>query len=519
MFAGAGLAGLLAGCTSDDGTTPTSSSGSPGSSTAGGTSPTGTGPALESDVRDVHLRITASAGTAEIVAGTTSDVLRFDAVVVDGDPATVVAAGSYLGPTLHLRQGQRVRVTFHNELDQDSIVHWHGLVVPEEQDGQPTYAVRPGETYEYDFVVANRPGTYWYHPHPHHHTGEQVYRGLAGFLIVHGDEPELPSGGADLALVLQDRTIDSDGQLGYLGSRHDVMAGFVGATLVTNGVADFEVNVARRPHRLRLLNGANSRSQHLQLSTGQDLLVVATDGHLLPEAVSVPGLVLTPAQRSDLWIDFSSFAPGERIELLAAETFVEGAMGPGGGGMGGGGMGGGGSELVLDHRVAATFVVTDTPAEPGTAPSALGGVVDVDTTSAVNADEPRRFVLSTRRASHWINDVQWEGRFASEQETVEFGTTELWDIVNLSPIAHPMHFHGEAFTVVERAWENDAAAGSWETIADGIVETGPRDTVLVWPGQRVRIAMRFTSHRGYFTYHCHILEHEDAGMMRNFLVV
>jgi FtsP/CotA-like multicopper oxidase with cupredoxin domain len=301
------------------------------------------------------------------------------------------------------------------------------------------------------------------------------------------------------------------------------MAGFVGATLVTNGVADLEVSVARRPHRIRLLNGANARTQHLQLSTGQDLLVVATDGHLLPEAVSVPGLVLTPAQRSDLWIDFSSFEAGDRIELLAADTFVEGPMGPGpmgGGGMGDGGMAGGGmgGELVLDHRVAATFVVADTPAEPGTAPASLGGVVDVDQAVAVNADSPRQFVLSTRRAAHWINGTQWEGRIASEEETVEFGTTELWDIVNISPLAHPMHFHGEAFTVVERAWDNDAAVGSWETIAAGIVETGLRDTVLVWPGQRVRIAFPFMANRGYFTYHCHILEHEDGGMMRNFLV-
>ena len=469
------------------------------------------------------MRITAAAGTAEIIAGSTTDVLRFSVDVVDGDPASVVPSGSYLGPTLHLRQGQRVRVSFDNELDQDSIVHWHGLVVPEDQDGQPTAAVRPGETYEYDFVVTNPPGTYWYHPHPHHHTGEQVYRGLAGLLIVHGDEPDLPSGSDDLALVLQDRTIGSDGQLSYGGTRHDQMAGFVGATLVTNGVAGLELSVARRPHRIRLLNGANARTQHLQLSTGQDLLVVATDGHLLPEAVSVPALVLTPAQRSDLWIDFSSFAVGDRIDLLAADTFVEGAMG--GGGMGGGGMGGGGmgggvaGDLVLDHQVAATFVVADTPAESGPAPVVLGGgVAEVDPAAAVNADAPRQFVLSTRQGAHWINGSQWEGRVASEEETVEFGTTELWDIINTSPLAHPMHFHGEAFTVVERAWENDAAAGSWETIAAGIVETGPRDTVLVWPGQRVRIAIRFTANRGYFTYHCHILEHEDAGMMRNFLV-
>jgi blue copper oxidase len=521
VFGGGALAGLIVGCSSDGRSTSTSApaggSNQPATSLPAASLPPVSAPPLETEVRDLRLRITAAPGTAEIVAGSTTDVLRFNVDVVDGDPASVVSSGSYLGPTLHLRQGQGVRVSFDNGLDQDSIVHWHGLVVPEDQDGQPTAAVGPGETYEYDFVVTNRPGTYWYHAHPHHHTGEQVYRGLAGLLIVHGDEPELPSGSDDLALVLQDRTIGSDGQLRYVGTRHDQMAGFVGETLVTNGVAGLELSVARRPHRIRLLNGANARTQHLQLSTGQDLLVVATDGHLLPEAVSVPALVLTPAQRSDLWIDFSSFEAGDRIDLLTADTFIEGPMG--GGGMGGGGMGGGAAgELVLDHRVAATFVVADTPAEPGTAPGWLGGVVDVDPAAAVNTDSPRQFVLSTRRAAHWINGTQWEGRVASEEETVEFGTTELWDIVNTSPMAHPMHFHGEAFTVVERAWENDAAAGSWEAIAAGIVETGPRDTVLVWPGQRVRIAIAFTANRGYFTYHCHILEHEDGGMMRNFLV-
>jgi FtsP/CotA-like multicopper oxidase with cupredoxin domain len=102
---------------------------------------------------------------------------------------------------------------------------------------------------------------------------------------------------------------------------------------------------------------------------------------------------------------------------------------------------------------------------------------------------------------------------------VAFGTTEIWEFVNLSPMAHPMHLHGEAFRVVERSWANDAGEASWAAVADGIVETGTRDTVLVWPGQRVRIAVRFDRHRGYFPYHCHILEHEDGGMMRNFLIV
>jgi blue copper oxidase len=542
MLGGAGVAGVLAACSSDGpgdsaGTAPPGSA-APAStaaaptSTASGTPatpPSASTPELEPEVRDLQLVITASPGTAEIIAGITTDVWRFEAEVLDGDPASVASTGSYLGPTLHLRQGQRVRVTFRNRLDQDSIVHWHGLVVPEGQDGQPPYVIRPGEAYEYDFVVANRPGTYWYHPHPHHHTGEQVYRGLAGLLIVHGDEPGLPTGPEDLALVLQDRTVGHDGQLRYVATRHDEMVGFVGETLVANGVAGLELPVARRPHRVRLLNGANSRTQHLRLSSGEDLLVVATDGHLLPEAAPVAAVVLTPAQRSDLWIDFSSYAPGDRIELLAADTFVEGGMGGmggggmGGGGMGGGGMGGGGmggaAELVLDHRVAATFVVTDTSAEPGTPPTRLGGTIDVEPSAAVNPDEPKRFELATRQGTHWINGTQWEGRVASEHETVEFGTTEIWEFVNLSPMAHPMHLHGEPFAVVERSWENDAAAPSWATLAPAVVESGMRDTVLVWPGQRVRIAVAFTTHRGYFPYHCHILEHEDAGMMRNYRVV
>lgn len=203
-------------------------------------------PDLTGPLRDVHLRISAMPATVQIAPGIDTEVLRFDAEVLDGDPRTVTPSGSYLGPTLHLREGQRVRVTFENGLSQESIVHWHGLVVPEEQDGQPFYAVGPGERYEYDFTVINRPGTFWYHPHPHHHTGEQVYRGLAGLLIVHGDEPvELPSGERDVALVLQDRSIGFDGRLRYVASRRDIMAGFVGDTLVTNGVVDHELVVTR----------------------------------------------------------------------------------------------------------------------------------------------------------------------------------------------------------------------------------------------------------------------------------
>ena len=519
MFFGAGALLALTSCASDSSEEGEGSTAATLGTTAATTATTATtsGPpvALEETVRDLTLKLWAEPSTATIIEGLSSDVYSFGAEVVDGDPASVVPSGSYLGPTLHVHTGQRVRVTFENRLPDESIVHWHGLVVPQDQDGQPADVVPSGGSYEYDFIIENDPGTYWYHPHPHAKTGEQVYRGLAGLLIVHGEGPALPSGDNDIALVLQDRTIDPDGQLRYVSDMHDQMAGFVGNTLVTNGVADLTLDVRREPYRIRLLNGANSRTQYLTWSTGDALTAIATDGALLPEAVSVDGLVITPAQRTDLWVDFSGFEPGERIDLLSADTFVEAGAMMGGGG---GGNQGGGSDLSLDSQVAATFVVTESDAAPGNVPTDLGTAPAFGAADAVNASDPKEFVLSTRRAAHWINDQRWEGRTANEIENVTADEVELWEFVSRSPMPHPMHLHGKSFRVIDRSWDDDSAASSWATIEGGIIETGLRDTVLVWPGQRVQIAVLFPSHKGYFLYHCHILEHEDAGMMRNFLV-
>ena len=117
----------------------------------------------------------------------------------------------------------------------------------------------------------------------------------------------------------------------------------------------------------------------------------------------------------------------------------------------------------------------------------------VEPSAAVNRDAPRVVELTTRMASHWINGTQWEGRTASDRETVGFGTTEIWEFVNLSPMAHPMHLHGNAFHVVDRSWDDDAGEASWAVIADGVVEDGLRDAVLVWPGRRCSSMARPTA--------------------------
>ncbi|MFV0458329.1 MAG: multicopper oxidase family protein [Actinomycetales bacterium] len=510
---GACAAVALPGCTGRQSATPSAS--------ASGTPQTPSAVELEPQVRDLTLRLWAEASDAQIVPGTTSPVYRYQAEVLDGDPASVQPGTSYLGPTLHLRSGQRVRVNFENRLPEgETIVHWHGLLVPQEQDGQPGDAIAAGSSYDYDFVVENGEGTYWYHPHPHMHTGEQVYRGMAGLLIVHPGTADaagaLPTGANDLALVLQDRTVASDGSLSYLTSMRDQMMGFVGDTLVTNGVAGYAVSVRREAYRVRLLSGTNSRTQYLTWSTGDPMRVVATDGRALPQMVEVPGLLLTPAQRTDLWVDFSGFDVGETVQLRTANTFVEsGGMGRG---MGAGMGSAGDAALDLSGEVAATFQIADSPSAPGSIPESLGPAPSVLAEDAVNSGSPKQFVLSTARMTHWINGTQWEGRVASEVETVRAGTVELWEFVNQSPMAHPMHLHGQAFRVVSRSWDSTAAEASWASIEPGVVEEGMRDTIIVWPGQRVQIAVPFGPHLGYFLYHCHILEHEDAGMMRNFLV-
>lgn len=458
--------------------------------------------AAASTSEPLHIRIRAEKTTATIRTGVSTAVWSYRAQVLAGDPKAVVPSSSYLGPTLRFRRGQRVRVTFENRLPQHSIIHWHGLDLPQRQDGQPADAVDPGSTYEYDFVVTNPPGTYWYHPHPHMHTGEQVYRGLAGLIHVIGDDPaSMPTD--ELDLVLQDRTLASDGSLVYASSMHDNMMGFVGDTNVTNGVINFSTPVRRSPYRLRILNGSNSQTRRLTLSNGARFVVLATDGHLLERPVTTPQLVLTPAQRADVWVDFAGISDKGRLELRSANLFTTGEP-----------LG----DLDAKASTVATFVATGA-AKPGRVPTSLAAAGSVKLSSPTNASRPKQFVLSTRRMAHWINDTVWNERNVTSNETVKAGTVELWEFVNRSPMPHPMHIHGLPFQVRKRIWESDGLATEWKRIEGGVVETGLVDTVLVWPGQRVEIAVPFTKHRGYYLYHCHVLEHEDAGMMRSFRVV
>jgi FtsP/CotA-like multicopper oxidase with cupredoxin domain len=290
-------------------------------------------------VPDVELTLTAAPAEVSMLPGAPTRVWRYTATVVRGPASTVqTLPGSYLGPVLHFRRGQKVRVRFENRLAEPSIVHWHGLDVPEAADGHPRLAVDAGRDYVYDFEVVNRAGTYWYHPHPHMRTGAQAYQGLAGVIVVSDPEDDalgLPSGDDALVLVLQDRRFDAKNQLVYanggamaggmgrgggrgmgggmgggMGQMMETMNGWLGDRLFVSGASRPVRALERRAYRVRLLNGSNARIYKLAWSDGTPFTILGGDGGLLERARTRPFLTLAPGQRADA--SSSTSAPPSR---------------------------------------------------------------------------------------------------------------------------------------------------------------------------------------------------------------
>jgi blue copper oxidase len=524
LLAGGGISSLLAGC---------ARIGVEGAGIASAVptilpSPTTTRPIVSGSFSpDVELSLTAEPGKVDLFSGAETRVWRYMGEVLDGDPAALqTIPGSYLGPTIRARRGQKMRVHLTNKLDEQTIIHWHGLHVPEAADGHPRLAISPGETYTYEFEVMNRAGTYWYHPHPHGRTGPQVYNGLAGLFIVSDDEEQsvgLPDGEYDVPIVIQDRLFDNSNQLRYLsGGMMDTMMGMLGNRILVNGFPDHVMSAARRPYRLRILNGSNARMYAIKWEDNSPLQIIGTDGGLLESPVERDYLILGPAQRIELWVDFSRYDLGTEIQLQSLPVF-NGSMG---GGMGMGGMGQGSSRMIDDgpaYTLLQIHIDQDSDVR-GELPKTLSNIVPLNTADSVNAANPKQFSLNMQHGSFTINGRAFEMESVSVDERIQLGTQETWQFINqggmgmmMESMAHPMHLHHLQFQVLDRQGDNSLLA-DYDAVREGILDEGWRDVVLVLPGEKVTIAMRFDDFTGLFLYHCHILEHEDAGMMRNFRV-
>lgn len=401
--------------------------------------------------------------------------------------------------TIRARRGELAQIAFQNNLPQDSILHWHGLAVPEAADGAPRLAIETGASYRYEFPILNRAGTYWYHAHPHHHTGEQIYRGMAGLFLI-GDAEEdalgLPSGAREIPLLLQERRFDAEDEFAYVPVMHERMEGFFGSTMFANGIMEPTHNVDSALYRLRVVNGSGSRIIRLGLSTGTAMTLIGNDGGLLPAPQKLFWLDLGTGERADLLVDFSGLPVGTRVMLKSLPFTPTGEMGMGMGRMGAGGKGQGADLDLLEFVV--TKQVTERPWVPKPFPVITPLVRSADT-------KVREFRFLSQMMQHTINGTMWE--MDRIDETVPFGSTEVWRFVNAAQFPHPVHMHEVQFQVLSRSGGR-ARLFPWEQ--------GWKDTVLVQPGETVEVITQFTQHRGRYLLHCHNVVHEDGGMMMNF---
>ena len=397
--------------------------------------------------------------------------------------------GSVPGPLIEATEGDRVRLTFVNRLTQDSTVHWHGMPVPAAQDGNPMEPVPPGATRVYEFTLpADCAASYWYHPHAHRVTHEQVYRGLAGVFIVKPRVDPLPAGLVDTPLVISDLRLDAAYRIApNIGM--DYLLGREGDLLMVNG--------GRRPvlaaapgatHRLRLFNATNARYLRLAFDN-MPMTLIGTDGGLLAAPIAgVTELLLAPGERAEVVVRFNADT------MLRALPYDRGSMMIGVSGM----MRA--SDAILTIRVqgavAATFALPSTlrpiarlPAESSTQRFVLGPSMMMGGMAGMTMGA---FTINGR--SFDMNRID---------ATARVGVVELWEIVNPTGMDHPFHLHGTQFQVVER-------------VRAGVARAEPylawKDTVNVARGESVRFRVR-QDLPGLRMYHCHILEHEDQGMM------
>ncbi|MFG6538527.1 multicopper oxidase family protein [Sulfitobacter sp. CS16] len=420
----------------------------------------------------------------------------------------------YLGPTLRMRRSRTARLTARNSLDSPITAHWHGLHVPGRQDGGPQSLIAPGQELEQNLDIDQPVGTFWYHSHPHGRTGDQVYRGLAGMLLIEDEAPasdNLPMeyGVDDLPLIIQDKSFSRSGALQYDDDGMAAMRGFRGDRIAVNGALAPKARVPQGVVRFRLLNASNSRVYALRFNNNRSFHQIGSDAGLLPAPVERRKLQLAPAERAEILIDFSD---GAGARMVSEDVPVE-MMG---GGMMGGMMGGNsgpatrdGAFRVLDIEVdrSQTGAIKALPVKlPGAHLPAFGEPV-----------RRRRFELNMMmgmgmmrgmfggRPKLGINGKTYDMDRIDQQ--VRLGETEVWEIT-ADMMSHPFHIHGTSFQVLSQ---------NGQPVEFGKV--GMKD--VVWVENSAEILVRFdkpATKDTPFMYHCHILEHEDSGMMGQFTV-
>ena len=408
------------------------------------------------------------------------------------DTRTYGYNGNFLGPTIRVRNNQRFKVQVDNGLTEETTVHWHGVHLPAEWDGGPRQPIAAGTSWSPDFIIKQEAATLWYHPHAMGSTGEQVYMGLAGLFIVEdevSDRLDLPRtyGVDDIPIILQDRRFYRDGKFAYVSNMHDVINGVIGSHLLVNGAISPTLKARSKLLRLRLLNGSNSSIYTMSFAGLSQFHVVASDGGFLERPVPMSSIVLSAGERAEVLLDLSSLDAPETA--LMVDQW-------------------GGNQFT-----AMTIQKAQRLDENAMMPNRIKPVERIPESEAIKT---RTFVMETMGMGMMMG-----GRLTINgqkmdmdriDEKVQLGSTEIWEIENraarMMSMPHSMHLHDVQFQILDRNGQRPAPH-----------ELGRKDTVLIPPGEKVRIIMRFQDYKGVYMYHCHLLEHEDDGMMGQFEVV
>jgi len=341
-----------------------------------------------------------------------------------------------LPPVIKARRGMQMRFNVSNNLSEDTTIHWHGFQIPAAQDGGPDMPIAPGGQRTYTYTLMQPAGPLWFHPHAHGTTATQVYRGLAGAMIVSDSitdnleaNNQIPSGAQDIALLLQDRSFSADNGTGtrnlvYQAGGMTGMLGMLGDRVLVNGVEMPELSVSTRQYRFRIYNGSNARTYDVALSDRSFFRVVGTDGGLLNSPVLTDHVMLGAGERAEIVIDFANYSIGENLRLVS-RSFNAGGM-----------MGGG---ALAKFRVATA--VNDTV----NLYTSLPASADINTRlTAGQATAIRTFVMSVQMMPmrFLINGQTFD--INRVDELVASGATEIWEISNTSTMAHPFHAHASA---------------------------------------------------------------------------
>ena len=455
-----------------------------------------------------------------LVPGTISGT-NFDLTLQNGsfqfwdgiNTTTMGVNGDILGPTLIMQKGDEVDISVHNQLSDTTTIHWHGMHVSASNDGGPHTFILPGDTWNPSFTVMDKAGTYWYHPHLHQQTNKHVSLGIAGFVIVKDDEEaalDLPRtyGVDDFPLAIQTKDFDENNQIVVPSNSDDVV--MVNATINAN------LDVPAQVARFRLLNGTSMRVLNIGLSGNATFYQIGSDGGLLSHAIALTRLELPPGARAEILIDFSGMQ-GQNIQLMSyASEFPNGIYGatyPGImtfmelDGYNPNPINGGDFNLMQ-------FTVVASNGNPVTSiPNDLVSVNPIPESSA-NVTRTLEFTPET------MGPNQLNGRFlingvGFDMDVINYSipldNIEIWSIHNQSAIAHPFHIHDVQFFVLDR-----------NGVTPPLSEQGRKDDILVRPQETVRFITQFSDFANDpvpYMYHCHMLIHEDGGMMGQFEVV